>query len=75
MPLNLKVGMKDWHQRTDLICSRNNFREHNETTFTYLLAKKEKLPVTENEKQKFWELGLLGFESAKSIIVPHSLLL
>ena len=28
--------------------------------------KEEKVPVTENEEQKFWELGLLGCKSSKS---------
>ena len=30
--------------------------------------KEEKVPVTENEEQKFWELGLLGCKSAKSLL-------
>lgn len=30
--------------------------------------KEEKMPVTENEDQKFWKLGLLGCKSAKSLL-------
>ena len=29
--------------------------------------KAEKLPVTEEEESKFWEMGLLGCHSAKSL--------
>ena len=32
------------------------------------MAKEKKLPVTENEQLKFCELGLLGYESAKSLL-------
>ena len=31
-------------------------------------AKEKKLPVTENEQLKFCELGLQGYESAKSLL-------
>ena len=30
--------------------------------------KAEKLPVTEEEESKFWEMGLLGCQSAKSLL-------
>ena len=32
------------------------------------MAKEKELPVTENEQLKFCELGLLGYESAKSLL-------
>ena len=32
------------------------------------MAKEKKLPVTENEQLKFCELGLLGYELAKSLL-------
>lgn len=45
------------------------FREHKRNAFL-LLAREEKLPVTENEEQRVWELGLYVVSQPS-----HSLLL
>ena len=43
--------------------------EHKRNDFK-LLSKEGDLPVTENEEQKFWELGLLGCRSTISLLHP-----
>lgn len=36
---------------------------------TLKIKKEEKVPVAENEEQKFWELGLLSCKSVKSLLL------
>ena len=67
---------KHWRTKSKwwyiLYIAQGQALEHKRNDFK-LLAKEEDLPVTENEEQKFWELGLWGC-SIQFIIITESYL-